>query len=843
MKKAQKEQAEQLVGLLDRVHDGVQMSIEAGQKDSAMDLLGQCQEGAISLGEMIEESEGEGFVTVRLLEEYCETVYQFYEKLQQGQSINGSKVHKSLRKSLIQVKNSVKNDIRVRTEAVFLPYKASMWDSLESVWKAADEDPDCDAYVIPIPYYDRNPDGSFREEHYEGDQYPKYVPITWYGDYDFAERQPDFIFIHNPYDECNYVTSVHPFFYARNLKQYTNQLVYIPYFILGEVDPKNLVAVKGMEHFCTTPGVIYADKVIVQSEDMRTVYISVMTEFVKEAGRADMDQRYWENKILGLGSPKVDRVLNTRQEDLVIPKEWQKIIAKPDGSWKNVIFYNTSVTTFLQYGAQYLEKMQNVLQVFYENRDNVALLWRPHPLMEATVQSMRPEIKEEYTKIIKNYREGAWGIYDDTAELDRAVSLCSKYYGDGSSVVKLCQEAGKPVMVQNIEVDTNDKYIKISLEDFIIAGKKMLFPVWDFDQICSYDLEKKCTTNLNKYMSSYLGRQHSYSRICNYEKDKYLFVPLSADNILLYDALNQEFDEIKIENIKKDMSCLFFEAVSYKDYIYLIPGGYDAIIRFDCKNKTVKYYNKWIDILHKNGIDFSGVYSRHGYGLIRDELYLSIHATNFILKINLSKEEAKTIRIDEKFGTCESICSDGTYCWIVTSKGIIIRFYSEGDKDHILEINQSSITDVSSPFSEIISFHDMLYLIPYNTNNLIEVNKKTFDKKIIEIGNINIQKTALICFCAKIYNDKLFMYSYSLKKMLVLDLLNYSFTSFSVYEDMNNNYLYNEIRLMKNNYNKDDNVYTEKFGGALRGFIREAFESNIELESCHCIGKEIWKSK
>ena len=27
---------------------------------------------------------------------------------------------------------------------------------LESVWQAADSDPYCDAYVIPIPYYDKN---------------------------------------------------------------------------------------------------------------------------------------------------------------------------------------------------------------------------------------------------------------------------------------------------------------------------------------------------------------------------------------------------------------------------------------------------------------------------------------------------------------------------------------------------------------------------------------------------------------------------------------------------------------------------------------------------------------
>ena len=94
-------------------------------------------------------------------------------------------------KGHIRIANSIAHDVEVCREVVFLPYKASMWDSLESVWKAADEDPGCDAYVIPIPYYDKNPDGSFRELHYEGGEYPKDVPVVWYEDYDFEKRRPD----------------------------------------------------------------------------------------------------------------------------------------------------------------------------------------------------------------------------------------------------------------------------------------------------------------------------------------------------------------------------------------------------------------------------------------------------------------------------------------------------------------------------------------------------------------------------------------------------------------------------------------------------------------------------
>ena len=447
MRKAQKQQAEDFIKILGEAHDEIRKAIEKKNISAALSLLADCQDGAIALGNLIEAAEGEGFGTIALLESYCEQVYRIYGELEKGQPIAVGKAYKSLRQMLFKIESSVKNDIRIRTEVVFLPYKASMWDSLESIWKAADEDPDCDAYVIPIPYYDKNPDGSFRELHYEGGEYPKDVPVVWYEDYDFETRRPDMVFIHNPYDDCNIVTSVHPFFYSKNLKKFTDKLVYVPYFILGEVDPEDRQALKDIEKFCLVPGVAYADQVIVQSEDMRQAYVNVLTEFMSGQGRS---RAYWEKKILGLGSPKVDKVLSTRKEDLEIPEEWMKVIRKADGSWKKVIFYNTTVTALLKHNGQYLEKMRDVFRIFYESRDEVALRWRPHPLFEATIESMRPELGEAYKEIVAKYRSAGWGIYDDTSDMDRAVCLSDGYYGDGSSLVWLYKLTEKAAIIQNI---------------------------------------------------------------------------------------------------------------------------------------------------------------------------------------------------------------------------------------------------------------------------------------------------------------------------------------------------------------------------------------------------------
>lgn len=446
MRKMQKKQAEEFVKLLGQAHEEIKKKIEKKQYPDVSELLEQCQQGAIELGNLIEGSEGEGFVTVQLLTDYCELVYQIYEKIQNG-STDALWVYKRLRKSLLSIENSVRNDIKERKEIVFLPYKASMWDSLESVWRAADADENCDAYVIPIPYYDKNPDGSFGELHYEGAQYPKDVSVIWYKNYDFESRKPDVVFIHNPYDECNYVTSVHPDFYSSKLKDYTEKLVYIPYFVLGEIDPENKEALENIRHFCLAPAVIHAHKVIVQSEDMRQAYINVLTE-----SYGNHTKKIWQEKILGLGSPKLDKAAKTKREDVEIPPSWLPVIQKEDGSFKKIVFYNTSITALLQHEEKMFQKMEDVFCIFKENKENVALLWRPHPLIKATIESMRPQLWKAYEQIVNEYKAEGWGIYDDTADLNRAIALSDAYYGDPSSVVHLCQEAEIPVMIQDVEI-------------------------------------------------------------------------------------------------------------------------------------------------------------------------------------------------------------------------------------------------------------------------------------------------------------------------------------------------------------------------------------------------------
>ena len=409
--------------------------------EAVANALSQCQEAAISIGNSIESRFSDKEDIIHLLENYCEELYQLSINI--ADSYLRIKQCKKINKTLLNVLNDIKHNLpEDKKEIVFFPYQASMWDSFESLWKKLIADVNCDVYVVPIPYFDKNEDGSFGTMHYEGDKYPNDVPIVSYEDYDVVNRHPDVIYIHNPYDNFNKVTSVHPSFYAKELRKHTDKLVYIPYFVAinGKVD----------RNFCTTPGVFYAHEVIVQAENTKEIYIEELRKYEQDNNLVgvfgDLDK-----KIIVGGSPKFDKVREAKLEDFVIPEEWNKVLYKEDGTRRKVILYNTTIASMLVDTPKMLDKMEDVFRIFQCNPDMV-LLWRPHPTLKSTIKSMRKDCYDRYVSLEDKFIKEKIGIYDTTPDMYLSITISDAYYGDWSSLVELYRQTGKPIMIQNTAV-------------------------------------------------------------------------------------------------------------------------------------------------------------------------------------------------------------------------------------------------------------------------------------------------------------------------------------------------------------------------------------------------------
>lgn len=430
----------QILVKIDSIH-GTAKSLLAGGAD-ANSVLDSLSNEIIAIGELLVNYDDLGANLIGKLEKLVDSVEKIRLTHEAGKTIRMP--IDMLLGQLVRLHNILAEQLPDDRKTVFfLPYKASMWDSLESVWEKAEADDNCDAVVMPIPYFDRNPDGSVREWHWEGKDFPDNVIITDYREVDLGQVHPDQIYIHNPYDGYNKVTSVAPEYYSDKLKQCTDQLIYIPYFVSDETwaNPK------WAEGHARMPVYVYADIVIQQSEKMRDIYIQALVNLYGENTR-----QIWEEKIKGWGSPKLDKVRKVKRNEAEVPPEWLVKIKKSDGSWKKVVMYGTGLGEMLRSETKLLDKIENVLEYFHKKTENVMLLWRPHPLIPATLDSMRPDLAARYAQIVDDYKKADWGIFDDTTDLNRSIAICDAYYGDDSSVIQLFQGVKKPVMVEDVEI-------------------------------------------------------------------------------------------------------------------------------------------------------------------------------------------------------------------------------------------------------------------------------------------------------------------------------------------------------------------------------------------------------
>ncbi len=439
--------------LFHEAHGEVGQRVETGDAAAAAGILGECQNAAIQLGTMIEEECGEDHATIRILEQYCEAVFRLHQSIS-GETEDKAFISGSLDELIRweeKLEESIRTSIQERKEIVFVPYKTAYWGGMESVWRAAMEDEDTDVYVIPAPYYYKDDFGNVKREepHYET-EYPEEVVITSYEEYNFEVHHPDCIVIQCPYDEYSYGLTIHPFFYARNLKKYTDNLVYIPPMVMDEIQKEDGRGRVTLRYFCNTPGVVHADQVILQSEQMKDVYVELLTEFAGEETR-----EMWENKISGSGSPIQDQTESKTSLDIGsdnIPEEWRGRILRPDGSRKRVILYVTSVSALFSNGDREVDKMREVFQLFQEYRDDVVMWWRPDPRTREVLRKTKPGVMQRYRDLLQEYREDGWGIYDDTQELERAVRMADAYYGDTGREANMCRDQKKPVMFQNTAI-------------------------------------------------------------------------------------------------------------------------------------------------------------------------------------------------------------------------------------------------------------------------------------------------------------------------------------------------------------------------------------------------------
>lgn len=334
-----------------------------------------------------------------------------------------------------------KKDYKDKKMVVFMPFKAKYWNMMAGLWKEYERSGEYTLIAIPAPYYYKNIDGTV-EKFNDDKQYPEYVKIVSPENFDFDNEYVEKIIIQNPYDSYNATTTVHPQFYAKKLAMCTKELIYIPYFETEEINPSDMRAYVSMDSYVTMPGVVYSDKVIVQSEGIKALYVKKLSEYFGEETRD-----IWNTKIIGNGKHYIEmKNSDSKYDD--IPEKWKGYIKKSDGSYKKVILYFICTNDVLENGHRVFDKIKRSMDTFLEYEDSVVPLMMFESNIDEILQMENPELLEDYNEIKMNFTQ----YIVNENELDKAMNLCDAFYGDAGSEAQLCRNSGKPVMIQNVEI-------------------------------------------------------------------------------------------------------------------------------------------------------------------------------------------------------------------------------------------------------------------------------------------------------------------------------------------------------------------------------------------------------
>ena len=338
------------------------------------------------------------------------------------------------RAALEKVSASVEENVLNRKEVLFLPIGTKEWKAFEASYSEYAGRDDTDVFVVPLPLMRKSFLGtvSMSDEEIEAavgiEAYPKDIPCTDWKAYDIRLHCPDAVYIQNPYDGANPLLTVPPDYYVREMQPYTDRIVYIPIAKTSEFGDEDINDQYNLKHYVAAPGVVYADEVIVQSENIKKQYIGALKAF---AG-ADTES-VWDKKIHFVESSHETDDAGNREKKILYCIGANELVEK-----KDVLAVS----------------MKERIKTFSENESSL----RVHI-------SLYPNDRRQWEIVDKELADAVFGEVDmavkgneyevvsvTVSEADEAASYYDAYYGSPSPYVPAFVVLGKPVMLANYRV-------------------------------------------------------------------------------------------------------------------------------------------------------------------------------------------------------------------------------------------------------------------------------------------------------------------------------------------------------------------------------------------------------
>lgn len=414
--------------------DKAEKMLGEGKFDRFAKTLEDSQQLAAEYGTFVEKVKGNDsecatFVT-DALQKFCDALWEDYQSA-------GSKeifVLSKSRSALTNVTEVVNDRISSRREILFLPVGAVEWKAFNEIYRSSIES-NTDVYVVPLPVMKKSFFGDIQMTDEEirvsvhKEDYPEEVICSEWADYDISVHCPDVVYIQNPYDSFNPCLTVPPDYYAGNIRKYSKKLIYIPIGKTAEFGINDVNDLYNMKHYVTSPGVIYADEVYVQSDNIRNLYIRSLSEF---AGKET--EPIWADKIRTFFSNEKEAANAGKEKRLVYCIGANELKEHPDA---------------------FIDALKERLEILDKESADFRVFVTFFPDDRGEWGNIDPCLSREVFKTVEEAVKQATNMEIlELSELETEMKQLTYdgYYGSPSPIVSVFMQREKPVMLAGYAV-------------------------------------------------------------------------------------------------------------------------------------------------------------------------------------------------------------------------------------------------------------------------------------------------------------------------------------------------------------------------------------------------------
>lgn len=422
----------------------------AEQADSVaqlLDMLAQCQSVAIDLGNFIEQMKGEENLSakacVAALEEYCEKIFDVYNNLPlavEREKEDFQKLCAALNQAFVQMKQTVENEIIHKKLVAFLPDNPKRWKEMQALYDYYRQQENTEVCVIPLPLFAKNLYGEIvagQDEYDKNDKRGEYPAdlniIAWHTvqmqSYEFAA-----IVIQNPYDAENPYLTVPTAYYAKQLQQYTDCLIYMMPQGVNDFTENDITDVYGLKYSLMMPGAMYADRILIESPAMKALFVNHLTAFAGEDTK-----EVWADKVMTISafsgeSAQTGQPVQNGQCGQTPPKK--------------KLLYCIGENEFYENAEMAINKVKERLNVMTQYPESLKVAVCLYPYDIAAWDICTGQEKDMLVQVLKEYRKnkGIELLTKNAFDIN-GIDDMTAYYGSPSPLICRFVQQHKPAMV------------------------------------------------------------------------------------------------------------------------------------------------------------------------------------------------------------------------------------------------------------------------------------------------------------------------------------------------------------------------------------------------------------